>query len=263
MGEPEMDILTLTYPLNAVLMIGIPIGVGYYLTRRFAQGWGIWFLGVVTFLMAQIGSGFFTRAVNGLLADHAAAWPPLTQIIFDGLFLGLSAALWEEGIRYAVLRWWAKDVRSWKDGVMMGAGHGGAMAIVLGVFALFYVSQMFRYRNADLSTLVPAEQLEYAQLEVQRFWSQPWYFTLLNALDSISFLMVNIGLAALVMRTFLEQRSVWFFLAIVLHFVIASGRELGMVFVGPYWTEALLFLAGGLCLIPAFWRREENPANTE
>ncbi len=258
-----MDILAFTYPLNAVLMIGVPIAVGYYLTRRFAQGWGIWFLGVVTFLAAQIGSGFFTRAVNSLVAESAASWPVVSQMIFDGLFLGLSAALWEEGMRYAVLRWWAKDVRSRREGIMMGAGHGGAMAIVLGVFALFYVSQMFRYRNADLSTIVPADQLAYAQAEVARFWSQPWYFTLLNALESISFLMVNIGLATLVMRTFLEKRSAWFLLAIVLHFVIASGRELGMAFLGPYWTEALLLLAGGLCLLPVFlWReaQESQPA---
>lgn len=256
-----MDILAITYPLNAVLMIGIPIAVGYYLTRRFAQGWGIWFLGVVTFLLAQIGSGFFTRAVNGLLATSAAAsWPTPAQVIFDALFLGLSAALWEEGMRYVVLRWWAKDVRSRKEGVMMGAGHGGAMAIVLGVFALFYVTQMFRYRNADLSALVPADQLAYAQAEVERFWSQPWYFTLLNALESVSFLMVNIGLATLVMQTFLQKRSAWFFLAMVLHFVIASGRELGMTFIGPYWTEALLFLAGGLCLLPVFLWREPDGA---
>ncbi len=255
-----MDILAFTYPLNAVLMIGVPIAVGYYLTRRFAQGWGIWFLGVVTFLLAQIGSGFFTRAVNGLLADSAiVSWPAVSQMALDGLLLGLSAALWEEGMRYVVLRWWAKDVRSRRDGILMGAGHGGAMAIVLGIFALFYVSQMFRYRNADLSALVPADQLAYAQAEVVRFWSQPWYFTLLNALESVSFLMVNIGLAALVMRAFLQKRSAWFLLAIVLHFVIASGRELGMAFLGPYWTEALLLLAGGLCLLPVFlWREGEE-----
>ncbi len=257
-----MDILAITYPLNAALMIGVPIGVGYYLTRRFGQGWGIWFLGVVTMLAAQIGSGFFTRSVNALIADNAASWPMMTQIVFDGLLLGLSAAVWEEGVRYAVLRWWAKEVRSWKDGVMMGAGHGGAMAILLGIFALFYVSQMFRYRNADLSAIVPADQLAYAQAEVARFWSQPWYFTLLNALDSFSFLMVNIGLATLVMRAFLKQQFSWFLLALVLHFVIASGRELGMAFIGPYWTEALLLLVGLSCLLLVFLWREPQAAES-
>lgn len=53
------------------------------------------------------------------------------------LFLGVSAALFEEGGRYLILRFCMKKQRRFKDALAFGVGHGGIEAILLvGVNAL-------------------------------------------------------------------------------------------------------------------------------
>ena len=55
--------------------------------------------------------------------------------IIYAVFLGLSAGVFEETARYLTYRFWAKDARSWSRGLMLGAGHGGSEAILVGALA--------------------------------------------------------------------------------------------------------------------------------
>ena len=63
-------------------------------------------------------------------------------------------------------RWWAKDARSWRTGLLAGAGHGGIEAIILGILVLYAFIQIIVLQNIGPETVLPAEQLDLARQPV-------------------------------------------------------------------------------------------------
>ncbi len=213
-----MDILFFTHFLNALCMIALPIGLGMFLTHRFHLPWRIWWIGAATFVLSQAGhipfNSLLTLAFQrGWLPNPPLAWVPY----FNPVVLGLSAGLWEELSRYAVLRFWLKDARSWAKGVLFGAGHGGIEALIFGGLAMLAFFQFAGLRHADLASLVPAGSLAALQQQVTAYWSAAWPATLLGAVERLFALPAHIAFAVLVMQVFTRRQGYWLWLAVALH----------------------------------------------
>ena len=147
-----MDILLFVHLLNAFLMIAIPLGLGIFLTRAWKLGWRLWFIGAATFILSQVGHIPFLQLATSImnrppLVNWFLRMHPSSLVIFNGVFVGLAAGLFEEFFRYGMYRWWAKDARSWHSGILTGAGHGGAESVYFGVLALYSFFQLFAYRT--------------------------------------------------------------------------------------------------------------------
>jgi uncharacterized membrane protein YhfC len=258
-----MNILLITYFLNGFLMIAMPVGLAIFLTRKFGLAWRLWWIGVATFVLSQVGHIPFNYGMSWLLNQTAlVSWPWASQLVFNAVFLGLSAGLWEEGMRYLVLRSWARDARSWQQGVLFGAGHGGIEAILLGVIVLAGYVSMIVMQNTDLSAL-PADQLKATQQAVLTYWSADWPATLLGALERFFTIPVQIVMALLVLQAFTRKQIRWLFAAIGYHAVIDATAVLGQQYVTMYWLEAILgvFAAISILLIFVLRRGENSSAN--
>lgn len=259
-----MSILVITYALNGLLMIAMPVGLAIFLTRRWKMGWGIWWIGFATFVISQAGHLPFNWIVDSLLDKSAMLyWPRTSQLLFSAAFLGLSAGVFEEVARYLVLRFWAKKARSWRNGVLFGAGHSGSEAIILGLLSLLTLVNMLVIRGMDLSTLLPAEQLELAQQQVAAFWSAPWYLTLLGALERAFAIACHVFMATLVMKAFTDRKIIWLFAAIGFHALLDSSAVLALEYFGPYWTEALLAVFAVVSIFLTLVLRQPEPAPPE
>lgn len=242
-----MDILFWAHLLNGLLMIAMPVGLAIYLTRRWKLGWGLWFIGAGTFILSQVGHIPFNSAAGALLNRTAMVnWSKPNQLIFNAIFLGLSAGLFEELFRYGMFRWWAKDARSWRKGVLAGAGHGGVEAIILGILVLYSFMQLAAYRNVDLATIVPAAQLEVAQGQITTYWSATWYASLLGALERFFTIPVQIAFSVIVMQTFTRKQWFWVWLAVLYHALIDASVVYLLQPLGMYGVEAL---AGGFAVL--------------
>jgi uncharacterized membrane protein YhfC len=149
-----VNVLLLTYPLNALLMIAMPIALAVYLTHKFKLGWRLWWIGGFTFILSQVAHIPFNMLVLNpqLRALGKSALVEPLPLVLTALALGLSAGLFEEFARYGMYRWWAKEARSWGRGLLAGAGHGGVEAIILGVLVLYGFMQLLALRNVDLAT---------------------------------------------------------------------------------------------------------------
>ena len=214
----ELDVVYFTRPLNGLLMIAMPIALGLALTRRFKLGWRLFFIGAATFILSQLGHIPFNYGVTLLFQRGVLPVPPPAwSTPFNAVFLGLSAGLWEEGMRYAVYRWWAKDARSWGKALLFGTGHGGIEAVILGLAVLFTFVQMIALSGVELSTVIPAGQLALAQKQVAEYWSYPWQVTLLGAVERLFALPLHIACAVLVLQTFIRKQSRWVWLAVLWH----------------------------------------------
>jgi len=259
-----MDMLMVLHILNALLMIGIPIGLAIYLTRHWKLGWRLWFIGGATFILSQVGHIPFNSLVGRVFQTPAISSLPLTtQLVISALFLGLSAGLWEELFRYGMYRWWARDARSWRKGVLTGAGWGGAEAIILGALAVFSFVQLAALRNADLANVVPPEQLALAQQQVAQYWSMPGYLALFGALERLLTIPVQISMAVLVLQVFTRRRGYWLWLAVGYHALVDATAVLAVQRLGVYWTEALVAGYALFSLFIIFKLRQPEPTGLE
>ncbi len=256
-----MDLLFVAHLMNGLLMIAMPVGLAVFLTIRWKLGWRLWLIGAATFILSQVGHIPF-NALAGLVLDRTglAKMTPEAQLIFNAVFLGLSAGLFEEFFRYGMFRWWAKDARSWRKGVLAGAGHGGAEAILLGAIVLYAFAQLAYLRHADLATVVPASQVAAAQLQVSSYWSMSWYASLLGALERLFTIPTQIALAVIVLQTFTRKQWFWVWLAVLYHAVLDGSSVVLATKVGALPTEAFVGVFAVVSVILIFVLRQPEPA---
>jgi len=228
----------------------------------------IWWIGFVTFIISQVGHIPFNSGVGELL-NHSGIvyWPFINQLIFNAIFLGFSAGLFEEGSRYLVIRYWAKDVKSWKRGFLFGAGHGGSEAIILGIIALvnygvwLVMSQPGGIQELVNSGLIRADQVDAVQQQMSVIWSMPWYITLLPALERILTIPIQICMSILVTQGFIRKQWFWVWLAIIYHAIVDGSAVLSSHFLGSYWTEALIAIFTINSILIIILLRKPEPAN--
>jgi len=251
---------TIAHPLNAILMIAIPIGLGMYLGHRWQLSWRLWWIGAATFVFSQVGhipfnAGLTLLFSRGILPAPPANWNPL----FNAVVLGLSAGLWEEGFRYGIYRWWAKDARTWRRGIWLGAGHGGVEAILLGAIVLVNFFYYLAIRNADLSGIVPVDQLALAQRQVAAYWSAPWYTILLGALERALTQPIQIAFSVLVLQVFVRRQAFWLFLAIGWHALVDAAAVYVAQRSNATAAEIVIAAASLLSLVLIFLLRRPEP----
>jgi uncharacterized membrane protein YhfC len=259
-----MDILFWVHFLNGLLMIAMPIGLAIFLTRRFNLGWRLWWIGAATFVLSQVGHIPFNWIVGLLLNQTSmAGWPHTAQLLFNAAFGGLSAGLFEESFRYGMYRWWAKDARSWRKGLLAGAGHGGAEALLLGLLALYAFMQFAILRHADaaqLAQVVGADKVGLAQAQVTAYWSMPWSASLLGAVERLFAISIQLMLSLLVLQAFVRRRGGWFWLAVGIHALVdAAAVYLLGIGLSAYALEGVAGLFAILSVILIFVLRQPQP----
>ena len=222
--------LYLLYSLNALLMIGMPIALGVWLARMLKAPWRLFGIGAVTF----VGSQVVHIPLNiGLTALFKAIWPSVQpqpwHIPFNAIVLGLTAGLCEETARYIGYRWLANKARSWRDALMLGAGHGGTEAIILGILAGLSFLSMAAARQMDLTAQgLTGERLAQAQQQLAAYWGAPWYMAVMGAVERLFALVIQIGLAVLVLQVFTRNDWRWLVVAIGYHLVVDGIAVVGL-----------------------------------
>ena len=255
-----MNILLVTHFLNGFLMIAMPLALAIYLTRRWKMGWRFWLVGAAVFILSQVGHIPFNMGITALFQSGILPPPPNPwTTIFNAIVLGLSAGLFEEFARYAMYRWWIKDARSGRKGILAGAGHGGAEAIILGIIVLFVYLQMVIVRNPGVLAALPDARAAEVKAQLDAFWSIPWPLSLIGALERFFTIPTQIALSVMVLQTFIRKQGFWIWLAILYHalldaIVVILGTS-GQIFL----PEAVVGGFGVLSLIIIFWLCRTEP----
>lgn len=236
--------------LNGLLMIALPLCLGVVLIRRFRLGWGLFGVGVATFLGSQLLHLPFNQWVLNPMLDRlglATAGPGL-PLIWLGVSLGLSAGVFEEGARALVYRLWLRQARSWREALVFGTGHGGIEAIVLGVLVLYGLLQALALRGVDLATVVPAEQIEATRAGLDAYWAAPWHLAILGALERAFALCMHLAATVLVLQTFRRHNGLWLLAAVAWHALVDAAAVVTAASWGPYWAEAVIGLLAAASL---------------
>jgi uncharacterized membrane protein YhfC len=253
-------ILLFTYPFGILVVLALVIGLGIFLTRKYNLGWRLFWIGAALFIVAQIFHIPFNLVVDRLIRNGVfPTVPEQYQLLFSALFLGLSAGLFEEITRYAGLRWWAKDARSWAKGLLFGSGWGGMEAIIFFIIPLLLNYVIFlALRTQDLSSMLPPEQFAPLQDGLDMFWGVAWYDSLLGAVERVLVLPIQIAFTILVLQVFIRGQSRWLWFAIIWHALLDAVAVVGVRTWGAYITEALVLIFSLISLGMIFALRGEE-----
>jgi uncharacterized membrane protein YhfC len=255
------SILIFTYPFGILVVLTLVIGLGIFLTRKYHLGWRLYWIGAALFIVAQVLHIPFNLLVDRLFRNGVLpSVPEGYQLLFSAVFLGLSAAFFEEFTRYFGLRWWAKEARSWAKGLLFGSGWGGMEAILFFAIPLSLNYVIFMaVRTQDLSSMLPPEQLAPLQDGLELFWGVAWYDSLLGALERILVIPIQIAFTILVMQVFIRGQSRWLWFAIIWHALFDAVAVISVSRWGVYITEGLIVIFSLISIGIVFALRGEEP----
>lgn len=131
------------------ICFGVPIGGAVILLRRKKGTGRAFLLGALAFTVSQL----LLRIPLLQFVLPQYAWFTVLQLNpwMWGIFLGLTAGLFEETARWAAIGFFLKGKQEWEHGAAFGLGHGGIEAMVLvGIPLLFAALQMFAGKGALL-----------------------------------------------------------------------------------------------------------------
>ncbi len=252
--------------LNFAIMMALPVGLAIFLARRFKAGWGLFGIGVGSFILSQVvhipfNSWVLEPVVKrlGLSLDQGGL-----QLAAVGLLYGLSAGLFEEITRALGYRFFIKEDRDWVSGMMYGVGHGGIEAILLGALALVAFVQVMVLRDVDLSTVVAPHQVDLARSQIEAYWAMPWYQAILGAVERLSALPVQVSLSLMVLQAFRRKQAWWLGLAIGWHTLVDAVAVFAFQTWNVYLTEVIVAVFGvaSIVIILAF-RTKSSLVETE
>ena len=258
--------LSSAYIISFLGMIILPILLGIWLSRRLKLSWKLLLAGALTFIASQVLHIPLVLWLPAAFQDGTLpAIPQAWSLIFNAILLGLLAGLFEGTARYILFKFALKKARTWKEGLMVGAGHGGMEALLIGLSATLAFFNMLAYRFVDLATIpsIPPEQLELAKQQVAAYWSAPVYMPFLGLVERIFAICLHLAVSIMVLYAVAARRPVWFWLAVLWHALfdgvaVYLGQKMGVLV-----SEGALGLMAILSLWILFSMRSKFPISAE
>ncbi len=250
------------FTLAVLIMILLPLGLAIWLRRRYRVPWLLFCVGILTF----IGSQTYHIPLNNWLSDLGvigSIGSDVPNLLGTAVILGLSAGL-SETIARVVGYWFLfrkKLAERFEDGVLVGLGHGGIEAMVIGgVFTAGSLSSLWAIRNVDLSTLgMTATELTAVTEQLTVLQETPW-LVFAAVFERLVAMTLHVTISVLVWRAF-KRRQVWpVLLGAAYHTVLDATAVYAAQFLDVLWVELVLLV---LALPGAIWLWWQWPAPTK
>ena len=213
-----MDVFSCVFVIICSIVLPIVVTVIFCIRKK--EMWKPILFGALTFTVFQV----FMRVPLIQFALKDEAWYILlssAQPTLYALFLGATAALFEEGGRFIVMSLFLKKQRSTLDGIAFGVGHGG-------IEAMFVVG---------LNAIV--------MLLMSTFSATP-SFMFAGGVERLSTMVIQIALSVMVMKTVRERNYLWLVLAFVIHALIDFGAVMLSDAMNVWTIEAAIFFVAVL-----------------
>lgn len=237
--------------LAVVFLFPLILAVVFH--RRYRISWLAVLVGALVFLIFQL----LTRIpLLGILAQMPWYQAMAKNILLIGLFLSLTAGLFEEVGRWLAFRFVLKGRWQTKNGVAYGIGHGGFEAIALTGLAFvnnLVISVMINSGQYD-AVIAPQAGAMAETIRAQLI-DTPSYMFLVGGFERVLAITLHIALSLVVLNAVRLGKPLYLLYAILIHTVANLGAVLlSQQPNGVFLAEAYLVIVAVLC----FWyiRRE-------
>lgn len=223
---------------NIILCFGIPAGGFLYLELSGKKAGKPFFIGMLAFFVSQV---LIRIPVLQLLLPNMKWFQALQGNIWGyALFLGVTAALFEETARWIAMKFLLKEKTRRIDGISFGLGHGGIEAILLvGFTNINSLIYMFAVNNGTFDQLFAAVPKETADLMKNQLLAITPLQASMGGIERIFAILFHISCSLIVLKGVKEKKAWYFWLAIVLHTALDTGSVLlqGVFGAGIYGIE--------------------------
>jgi uncharacterized membrane protein YhfC len=253
--------ITALLTLNFLLMIILPIVLARKIAVPHQVGWGLFGIGAVTFILSQVGHLPF----NWLILQQSG-WFDGSSLITLSIFLGLSAGTFEGLARYLTFRFWAKDARSWRQGLMVGIGHGGIEAMLVGVLGAINFVILLGLRQgyfAGILASVPSDQLPLLDQQIEVLFNVPVPQAVYGAVERVFAIMLHLSASLLVLQALTRRQLRWLAAGILWHAFIDGSLVYVFRTWGIVWSELVLGLLSFVSVGIIFALRTPEPIEAE
>jgi uncharacterized membrane protein YhfC len=247
-----------------LVMIGLPIFLAIFFTRRFKISWWVVLTGVLTFVVSYALylpaiSGINSLFTKGIISVASDQWFPIVYAIIVGLLVGIL----QETARWIGFKVLGKHADKYGSAFAAAAGHGGVECIYICIagLAISFFTVVFYNAGAELAKGTATDTVQYMLSQIGMFWSTPWHYALLPAVERIIGLSTQIFLSTLVWKAVADRSVIWYLLAVLYHMVV-EGVSIFLQQSGwNYWAiEGVMtvFLLLNLFMIYRFWKDESE-----
>ena len=235
----------------AVVVVGVLLA--WFMGRwKLGFTWASLGWGTLAFPLSQVAR---MALVVPLQLVFSRVMDPATATAATVILMVATSGLFEETTRWIVLRYWAKNTRSWRDGVGFGLGHGGIEALLLFSSALatnimlLTNGEMLRMQVAQTgdATAIDAfdQQMDALQNMGLGLLAAGWYERVLAITAHVVFTLI-------VLRAVRERRWQLWLLAVTAHIVFNAVTVISAPYgLGVMYALLTAFTAVGLWAVMA------------
>ncbi|MRR37122.1 YhfC family intramembrane metalloprotease, partial [bacterium] len=95
--------------------------------------------------------------------------------------------------------------------------------------------------------------------QIAAYWSNPWYLTLLGALERLFTIPCQIAMAVLVMNAFTRRNAGWLLAAILYHAVLDAAAVIGQQYLSSIQLEGVIGIFALISLLVIFKLKVPEP----
>lgn len=248
------------HSLVTLIIIVTPVAVVVWLRRGRRVPWFHFCVGILTFLGSQV----VHLPLNKLLTDSGVVAKDLESgsLYLTAIVLGLTAGVTEEAARaigYALVR----RARRYEDGLMMGLGHGGIEAMIIGVLAAANFSALWLAKEgAVLPIELTPEQSATLHQQVMALGSAP-QLALLPLVERLIALTLHASLSIMVLMAFVRRQWLYVAAAIVIHATVDFAVVVAATEMENTWLVEGLFALTVAPIAIWAWRQARTVQRAE
>ncbi|MDD2503958.1 MAG: YhfC family glutamic-type intramembrane protease, partial [Clostridia bacterium] len=205
--------------ITLFLSLVLPIILAVWFCRKHKVSAVTVFLGALTFFVFQL---VLRTPLMQALAPVYPGEEPINggwKLVMYGLYLAVTAALFEEGGRAIVYKLFLKKKGDWNNAVAFGIGHGGFEAI--SIVGITYINNLLLIIMINMGLLNTSDgSNELMAQAVQALTdTQPILF-LLAGIERVFAMILHIGFSTLVVYGLVSKRYIYVFYAFLAHFLL-------------------------------------------
>ncbi len=236
--------------ISLTIVLALPIGLAIYFVKKEKASIKSILVGALVFIVFQI----LTRVpLLQALSQQAWYFKMASNVVLLGIFLGLTAGLFEEIGRFLGFKLLLKNRLSWADGVAFGIGHGSIEAILLvGLSFINSIFYSFSINSGTFDSITANLPSDAVYLLKNQLINTPSHLFLTAGVERIFAMALQIAFTLVVLYGVKKKAFKYVVLAICLHFLVdsplpllmASGLNIWVIeiFVGICAAIALYFI---------------------
>jgi uncharacterized membrane protein YhfC len=247
--------------IQALVVLIVPVLWGWYVQRRTGASWGVWGWGALAFFVSQMVLRIpLLQLLTVLMAQLNLDWSEAQSFWFNLVLLTTTAALFEEGARWIVMRWRKDSIVRWRDGLMFGAGHGGIEAMLIvglsainGIIFLSSPDTIMSQTQTQAPDQLPAIQAVLAQLQ-----SITPLDVGLGIYERVLAVLFHTAASLLVLKAVRDGKPQWWWAAFTAHVLFNGVGVLALEYGGVVAAEIAFTLMSVVSVWVVWWTYQQR-----